>query len=532
MAGSLNRYPDREFTALREDLAAYLSATSGVPVDPGPGVGRQRLQRGAAAPAAGLRRPGTHGAGVHPGVLDAPDHHPHGRHRLGRRPARRAGRGVFDLDAERGGRAGRASTARTWSSCAHRTTRPARPSALDVVRAAYEAAPDAIVVVDEAYAEFARPGTPSALTLLEGRERLVVTRTMSKAFALAGGRLGYLAATPELVDALRLVRMPYHLSAPTQAVARAALAHAGALLATVEAIKGQRDRIVAELRAMGLEPVPSDANFVLFGGLEDEHATWRALLDEGVLVRDVGLADYLRVTAGTPAETDAFLAAMADLHPPTGRSSPHDRAGHRRRRAGHRTPPSAARRPRQRRVELDLDGTGAVRHQHRGAVLRPHARRAGQARLVDLHGQGHGDVDVDAHHTVEDVAIVLGEAFREALGDKRGISPVRRRHRAAGRGAGAGRRRRRRPPLRRARGRARGPGVRRHRRHVHRLADPARARVASRTTPGSRCTCGCWPAATRTTSSRPSSRRSPARCAPRWRRDPRVEGIPSAKGSL
>jgi len=172
--------------------------------------------------------------------------------------------------------------------------------ALDTVAEIY-AATDGVVVVDEAYAEFARPGTPSALTLLEGRERLVVTRTMSKAFALAGGRLGYLAATPELNDALRLVRMPYHLSSPTQAVARAALAHADALLATVEVIKGQRDRIVAELGALGLDPVPSDANFVLFGGLADERATWEALLEQGILVRDVGIAHYLRVTAGTPA---------------------------------------------------------------------------------------------------------------------------------------------------------------------------------------------------------------------------------------
>ena len=186
---------------------------------------------------------------------------------------------------------------------------------LDVVEAVYDAASQAIVVVDEAYAEFARPGTQSALTLLEGRDRLVVTRTMSKAFALAGGRLGYLAATAELTQALRLVRLPYHLSTQTQAVACAALEHAGGLLATVEIIKAQRDRIVSELAEMGLDPVPSDANFVLFGGLTDEHATWQALLDQGILVRDVGLAHYLRVTAGTPQETEAFLEAIRRLAP-------------------------------------------------------------------------------------------------------------------------------------------------------------------------------------------------------------------------
>jgi histidinol-phosphate aminotransferase len=186
---------------------------------------------------------------------------------------------------------------------------------LDVVEAIYAAAPRAIVVVDEAYAEFARPGTPSALTLLEGRCRLVVTRTMSKAFALAGGRLGYLAADVELAQALRLVRLPYHLSATTQAVACAALEHVDSLLATVEAIKTQRDRIVADLGQMGLDPVASDANFVLFGGLANERATWQALLDRGILIRDVGLAHHLRVAAGTPQETGAFLEAMRSLAP-------------------------------------------------------------------------------------------------------------------------------------------------------------------------------------------------------------------------
>ncbi len=314
VAGSLNRYPDREFTALREDLAAYLSATSGVPVAPdqvwaGNGSNEVLLHLLQA-----FGGPGRTALGFTP----AYSMHPIITRTVGTtwvdglRGVQ--GGGVFDLDPD--GVAAQVAEHRPHLVFLCSPNNPTGTSlGLDVVRAAYEAAPDAIVVVDEAYAEFARPGTPSALTLLEGRERLVVTRTMSKAFALAGGRLGYLAATPELSDALRLVRMPYHLSAPTQAVARAALAHAGALLATVEVIKGQRDRIVAELTAMGLEPVPSDANFVLFGGLEDEHATWQALLDEGILVRDVGLAHYLRVTAGTPAETDAFLAAMGRLAP-------------------------------------------------------------------------------------------------------------------------------------------------------------------------------------------------------------------------
>ncbi|GIH19079.1 histidinol-phosphate transaminase [Rugosimonospora africana] len=183
---------------------------------------------------------------------------------------------------------------------------------LDVVSAALDTAPG-MVVVDEAYAEFSRPGTPSALDLLPGHQRLVVTRTMSKAFALAGVRLGYLAADPAVVDAVQLVRLPYHLSALTQAAGQAALEHAEVLLRTVEAVKEQRDRIVATLRAYGLTVADSDANFVLFGEFRDQKAVWQALLTRDVLVRDVGLRGWLRVTAGTPAETDAFLAAMKEL---------------------------------------------------------------------------------------------------------------------------------------------------------------------------------------------------------------------------
>ncbi len=185
----------------------------------------------------------------------------------------------------------------------------------EVIGAVLDAAPNAIVVVDEAYAEFARPGTRSALTLLAEHPRLVVTRTMSKAFAFAGGRLGYLVAAPELVDALRLVRLPYHLSSPTQTIARIALEHADVMLGTVEVIKHQRDRIVERLAELGARPVASDSNFVLFGGLRDEKATWQALLDEGVLVRDMGIAHHLRVTAGDPDETTAFLEAMTRLAP-------------------------------------------------------------------------------------------------------------------------------------------------------------------------------------------------------------------------
>ena len=188
---------------------------------------------------------------------------------------------------------------------------------LDVVEAVYAAAERAVVVVDEAYAEFARPGTPSALTLLAGRPRLVVTRTMSKAFAFAGGRLGYLAADPALVDALRLVRLPYHLSAPTQAIALAALRHADPSCSA----PSRRSRTSATgwsrgWPSSGSNRSPATPTSSSSAVCDDAAQTWRDLLDRGVLVRDVGIPHYLRVTAGTPDETGAFLAAMAQIARP------------------------------------------------------------------------------------------------------------------------------------------------------------------------------------------------------------------------
>ncbi len=194
-------------------------------------------------------------------------------------------------------------------------TSPNNPTGTAMPLAAIEAVLDAapgMVVVDEAYAEFARPGTPSALTLLADHPRLVVTRTMSKAFAMAGTRLGYLAAGAPVVQALQLVRLPYHLSALTQAAARVALAHTDELLGTVRAVTDERDRMASALVELGLEVVPSDANFLLFGRFADQTVIWRALVDRGVLVRDVGLPGWLRVTAGLPDEVDAFLGALKE----------------------------------------------------------------------------------------------------------------------------------------------------------------------------------------------------------------------------
>ncbi len=186
------------------------------------------------------------------------------------------------------------------------------PLGLDVVEAVYEAT-RGVVVVDEAYQEFAPHDAPSALTLLDGRPRLAVSRTMSKAFAFAGARVGYLAADPSFIDALRLVRLPYHLSALTQAAASAALRNADVMLGMVEEIVAQRDRISATLEALGYTPHDSWSNFVLFGGVADPKRTWQELYDRGVLIRDVGIPGHLRVTAGTEAETTAFLDALASI---------------------------------------------------------------------------------------------------------------------------------------------------------------------------------------------------------------------------
>lgn len=301
----LNRYPDRDAVALRTDLAAFLSR-SGTAVTPaqvwaanGSNEILQQLSQlfaGAGRTALGF----TPSYSMHPLITAATG----GTFVDGHR------RADFTIDPEAA-----VAQVRELRPDVVFVTSPNNPTGtavdLATVTALYEAT-EGVVVVDEAYAEFARPGTPSALTLLAGRPRLVVSRTMSKAFGMAGLRLGYLAADPAVVDALQLVRLPYHLSSLTQAAARTALAHTEALLATVDAVKHERDRIVAAMPGLGLTSVPSDANFVLFGGFADAPALWQALLDRGVLVRDVGLPGWLRVTAGTPAETDAFLTALGE----------------------------------------------------------------------------------------------------------------------------------------------------------------------------------------------------------------------------
>ncbi|GAA3451191.1 histidinol-phosphate transaminase [Dactylosporangium matsuzakiense] len=300
----LNRYPDRDAVALRTDLAAYVGhglTYRNVWAANGSNEIQQQLLQTFAGP-------GRTALGF------TPSYSMH--------PLLAAGTGTAWVDGLRAGDYTLSAEhvvakIREYDPDLVFLCSPNNPTGtalpLEVVAAAVETA-RGMVIVDEAYAEFARPGTVFAPTLIERYPRLVVTRTMSKAFALAGGRVGYLAADAAVVDAVQLVRLPYHLSAMTQAVARAALAHTDALLSTVDAIKGQRDRIVDTLRGWGLPVADSDANFVLFGAPRgDSKGVWQALLDRGVLIRDVGLPGWLRVTAGTPEETGAFLNALEEL---------------------------------------------------------------------------------------------------------------------------------------------------------------------------------------------------------------------------
>ncbi|WP_019816246.1 histidinol-phosphate transaminase [Saccharomonospora saliphila] len=305
-AADLHRYPDRDAVALRRDLAAYLSSATGVELSErqlwAANGSNEILQQLLQA----FGGPGRSALGFEPSY----SMHPiiSAGTRTEWLPAPR--RDDFSLDA---GRAAEIVAERAPDVVF--VTSPNNPTGGSVPLADLEAilrvAPG-LVVVDEAYAEFS--SQPSAVRLLESYPAtLVVSRTMSKAFAFAGGRLGYLAAAPAVVDALQLVRLPYHLSVVTQAAARAALRHAEATLASVAELAAERDRVVDALRALGFAPVPSDANFVLFGDFADAPAAWRAYVDRGVLIRDVGIAGHLRVTIGTPEENDAFLQASKEV---------------------------------------------------------------------------------------------------------------------------------------------------------------------------------------------------------------------------
>ncbi|WP_009473680.1 MULTISPECIES: histidinol-phosphate transaminase [unclassified Rhodococcus (in: high G+C Gram-positive bacteria)] len=305
-ARELHRYPDRDAVALRTDLAAYLVRQTGVPVtvdnvwaaNGSNEILQQLLQA--------FGGPGRSAMGfvpsysMHPIIADGTE--------TEWLPIFRRADFALDVDA-----ATAAITERRPDVVF--VTSPNNPTGHSVgiaeLRRVLDAAPG-IVIVDEAYAEFS--DAPSALTLIdEYPSKLVVSRTMSKAFAFAGGRLGYLAAAPAFIEALLLVRLPYHLSVVTQAAARAALRHANETLASVHALATERVRVSKALEDTGFRVIPSDANFILFGEFTDSAHAWRAYLDRGVLIRDVGIPGYLRATVGLASENDAFIVASDEI---------------------------------------------------------------------------------------------------------------------------------------------------------------------------------------------------------------------------
>ncbi|ORW50358.1 histidinol-phosphate aminotransferase [Mycobacterium paraense] len=305
-AAELHRYPDRDAVALRRDLAAYLTAQTGTPLtvenlwaaNGSNEILQQLLQA--------FGGPGRTAIGfvpsysMHPIIADGT--------RTEWLEAARADDFGLDVEAAVAAVADRdpdvVFVASPNNPSGQSVSLPDLRRLLDVVAG--------ILIVDEAYGEFS--SQPSAAALIEEYPtKLVVTRTMSKAFAFAGGRLGYLIATPAMIDAMLLVRLPYHLSSVTQAAARAALRHADDTLGSVATLIAERERVSKALSGMGFRVIPSDANFVLFGQFADAPATWQRYLEAGVLIRDVGIPGYLRATTGLAEENDAFLRVSAQI---------------------------------------------------------------------------------------------------------------------------------------------------------------------------------------------------------------------------
>jgi histidinol-phosphate aminotransferase len=300
VAGGLNRYPDRDAVALRTALASYLGHGMTVANAWAANGSNEIIQQVLQA----FGGPGRSALGFEPSY----SMHPLITQTTATQWIAAERTSDFSLDAEQA-----AAAVRRHEPDLVFLTSPNNPTGsatpLDVIDAVCAAAPG-MVVVDEAYAEFSRDPAATALTLLPTYPRLVVVRTMSKAFAMAGARVGYLAAAPAVVDALLLVRLPYHLSAVTQVVALTALRHSAELLSSVAAIRAERDQLVGNLRDLGLTAPESDANFVLFGRFADRRAVWQALVDRGVLVREAGPPEWLRVSIGTAAEMATFLSEL------------------------------------------------------------------------------------------------------------------------------------------------------------------------------------------------------------------------------
>jgi histidinol-phosphate/aromatic aminotransferase/cobyric acid decarboxylase-like protein/imidazoleglycerol phosphate dehydratase HisB len=258
------------------------------------------------------------------------------------------------------------------------------------------------LVVDEAYFEYCGE---TALPLVAGGD-VIVLRTFSKAFALAGARVGYAIASRELAAELNARQAPAPVTSLSAALAVAALAAPPDVAPVVE----ERERLAAALRAIGLAPLPSNANF-LFVPYEDGRGLAERLLRQGLVVR--AYDDGVRVTVRDQVDDDVVVEALArllELPSPVperaGRAVRHVRATAETRIA----------------VQLGLDGASRVSVQTGAGIYDHFLEQLAFHAGLDLTVEGAGDLETGDHHTVEDTALAFGEALDRALGDRRGIA--------------------------------------------------------------------------------------------------------------
>ena len=304
---NLNRYPDRDAVALREALAKYISKSA----DREFKIGNIWAANGSNEILQTLMLAcGGRGA---LGFLPSYSVHPIIAKATGTPWISGQREASFNLDIKKAiGKISENKPGITFVTTPNNPTGTATPYvALEELAIACSEV-EGLLVVDEAYAEFSKE--KSAVNLIAKYPNVVVVRTMSKAFAFAGARVGYAICNDAVVDAMLVTRLPYHLSSMTQALALVALDNSKALLAEVDALVAERDRIATELGKLGFEVSPSSANFLLFRGFNaDSKTAWESLVAAGILVRDVGLEGYLRVTIGLPGENAEFLTAVATL---------------------------------------------------------------------------------------------------------------------------------------------------------------------------------------------------------------------------